>query len=368
MARFTGDKTFQHGKAPGVGVLLVNLGSPDAPEPPSVRRFLREFLLDPRIVEIPRPIWWLILHAFVLPTRPRAVSEAYASIWTDRGSPLTVFSTDLAAGVGEQLRARFGDNIAVELAMRYGDPSVADAMERLRSRNLRRLVVLPLYPQYAAATSGSVFDAVAATLAEWRWVPELRFISDYFDNPAYIGAVADSVRRHRAELGAGELLLFSFHGLPRSVCDDGDPYRCQCYATARLVAQELDLAEDQWEVSFQSRFGKQEWLKPYADIRLEELGQAGVKRIDMCCPGFAVDCLETLEEIAIRGQETFAEHGGEALRYIPALNADDAHAAALAGLIERAVKDWPELEADTPEAVAEREAARQRALALGAPE
>ncbi len=368
MARFTGDKTFQHGEAPGVGVLLVNLGSPDAPEPPSVRRFLREFLLDPRIVEIPRPIWWLILNAFILPTRPRNVAEAYASIWTERGSPLTVYSEDLAAGVAAQLNARFGDRIAVELAMRYGQPSVASAMERLRSRNLRRLVVLPLYPQYAAATSGSVFDAVAATLAEWRWVPELRFISDYFDAPAYISAVAESIRRHRAEHGAGELLLFSFHGLPRSVCDDGDPYRCQCYATARLVARELELNDDEWEISFQSRFGKQEWLKPYADVRLEELGKAGMKRIDMCCPGFAVDCLETLEEIAIRGQETFVEHGGEAVHYIPALNADTAHAVALAGLVERAVKDFPELAAESPEAAGERAAARERALALGAPD
>ena len=312
-----------------VGVLVVNLGTPEAPSPAAVRRYLAEFLWDPRVVELPRPLWWLILNGIILPFRPRRSAHAYQQIWTDRGSPLLLNSRDIAAGVGERL----GAEAMVELGMTYGQPSIAAALERLRARGARRIVVLPLYPQYSGSTAGSVFDRVANTLCGWRWIPELNFISSYHDAPGYIAALAASVREHFAR-GERSHLLLSFHGTPQAFVDAGDPYQGQCLETGCLLATTLGLATTDWSLTFQSRLGRSEWLKPYTDTVLQELPGRGIRRVAVMCPGFASDCLETLEEIALRGRETFLDAGGESFEFIPCLNARADHVAALAALVQ----------------------------------
>ncbi|NJD07159.1 MAG: ferrochelatase [Methylococcaceae bacterium] len=317
------------------GILLVNLGTPEAPTPAAVRRYLAEFLWDPRVVEIPRAIWWLILHGIVLRVRPRKSAKAYQAIWTERGSPLMAGSEALADAIAKRLLDAGRDDCVVAVAMRYGRPAVAERLESLRAQGVTRLVVLPLYPQYAAATTASTFDAVNKVLGGWRYIPELRFISDYHSDPGYIRALADSVQDHWRKQGRGELLLLSFHGLPARSRRQGDPYYDQCLRSADLLAAELGLAADRWKVVFQSRFGSEEWLKPYCVEVLQELPSTGVKSVDVICPGFSVDCLETLEEIAIANREVFLEAGGERYRYIPALNAGEPHAQALASLIAR---------------------------------
>lgn len=315
------------------GILLVNLGTPDAPTPSAVRRYLAEFLWDPRVVEIPRAVWWLILHGIVLRVRPRKSAKAYQAIWTERGSPLMAGSEALADAIAKRLRDAGRDDCVVAVAMRYGRPAVAERLESLRAQGVTRLVVLPLYPQYAAATTASTFDAVSAVLGGWRYIPELRFISDYHSDPGYIRALADSVRAFRQAQGESELLLLSFHGLPARSRRQGDPYYDQCLRSAELLAAELGLPADRWKVVFQSRFGSEEWLKPYCVEVLQELPGAGVKSVDVICPGFSVDCLETLEEIAIANREVFLNAGGQRYRYIPALNADPGHVEALVALI-----------------------------------
>jgi ferrochelatase len=313
------------------GVLLVNLGTPEAPTPVAVRRYLSEFLSDTRVVEIPRVLWWLILHGIVLRIRPRKSARAYKSIWTDRGSPLLALTQDLAYAVRRSLNS---DDIQVAVAMRYGNPSIPSRLEAMRQSGIEKLIVLPLYPQYAAATTASTFDAIAAVFSRWRRIPALDFIADYHDNPAYISAVTHSIQAFRAERGAQALLLFSFHGLPQRCRDLGDPYADQCLYSAEQIATQLGLQSHQWRVVFQSRFGKAEWIKPYCVEVLKSLPSEGIRRVDVVCPGFAVDCLETLEEIAMTNCDIFLKAGGESYRYIPALNADETHAQALAGLIK----------------------------------
>ena len=329
-----------------LGVLLVNLGTPDSPTPVAVRKYLAEFLSDPRVVELPRALWWVILHGVILRFRPRRSAEAYAKIWTDEGSPLLLYSEDVARALNELLPARLAGSVHVELAMSYGRPSIGSALNRLHERAVRRVLVLPMYPQYSNTTTGSVFAAVTRALSKRRWIPELRFINHYHDAKGFVAALAASVRDHWDREGRGERLLFSFHGVPKRTLLEGDPYHCQCQKTARLVAEALELGDDDWFVSFQSRVGREEWLKPYTDETLMHWGSEGVGDIDVLCPAFAVDCLETLEEIAIAGAEQFSQAGGGSLRYIPCLNARDDHVAFLARLIEKNVAGWPEASPD----------------------
>ena len=310
------------------GLLVVNLGTPEAPTTPAVRRYLAEFLSDPRVVELPRWLWLPILHGFVLRVRPARSAAAYRKIWTPAGSPLLVNSRALTDALAERL----GHGYLVRLAMSYGEPSLDAALEALAAE-VERLVVLPLYPQFSASTTGSVFAAVTGKLAERRFVPELRFISHYHEHPRYIASIADSVRAFRAANGSGERLLFSFHGLPRRMVDEGDPYRGQCLATADRVAAALGLDENEWRVSFQSRVGRAEWLRPYTDETVSRWGKKGLGEIDVVCPGFAADCLETLEEIAMQNAELYRASGGGTLRYVPALNARPDHVALLAALV-----------------------------------
>lgn len=326
-------------------VLLVNLGTPSAPNTSATRRYLAEFLSDPRVIELPRVIWLPILYGAILPFRSGRSAAAYRSIWMPEGSPLRVHSERLAAGLDRAL-SEAGLAVPVRLAMSYGQPSIASVLRQLQEEGLRRLIVLPLYPQYSATTTASVFDAVVDELRGWRWLPELHTIADYCAEPAWLDAIADSIRRHWQTSPRGELLLFSFHGLPQRYVDAGDPYFSQCQFSAREIAARLGLSETDWQLCFQSRVGREKWLQPYTDETFKALGSNGVKALDVVSPGFAVDCLETLEEIAIRGAEEFIEAGGERLAYVPALNADAAHIAALAALVRRHGSGWPEFAHD----------------------
>ena len=323
---------------PKTAVLLVNLGTPDAPTTAAVRRYLAEFLSDRRVIETPRWLWWPILHGVILRVRPARSAHAYSSIWTAQGSPLLVYSRALT----DKLSAIFArEGLRVELAMRYGNPSVRDAIARLHADGVRRLLVLPLYPQYSAASTGAAFDAVTNALQTLRWPPELRFINDYHDDARYIDALAASVQAHWQRHGRAQKLLLSFHGLPQRCIDSGDPYLDQCRATAAQLRAKLGLSEDECALSFQSRVGREVWIQPYTEERLDSWPREGIRKIQVLCPGFAVDCLETLEEIAIRDRARFIAAGGESFDYIPALNADDVHVDALAPLIRRHLQGWP---------------------------
>ena len=363
MAKYQGTPEFSHAQPPSTGVLLVNLGTPEAPTPDAVRRFLAEFLWDPRVVEMPRPLWWLILHGVILRLRPSRVAKAYQTVWTEDGSPLLAISKQQLQAVREALAQQTDGRVEVALGMRYGTPSIEAAMQELRSKGMRRLLVLPLYPQYSATTTASIYDAVFGVLKDWRWVPELRLIQHYHDHPPYIDALAASVREHWDRDGRPDRLLLSFHGIPRRNLDAGDPYFCECHTTGRLLAERLELQDGAWQLTFQSRFGRQEWLRPYTDHTLKAWGKEGVGRVDVVCPGFSADCLETLEEIAEQNRELFLHAGGKELRYIPALNARPDHAQALAQLLVRHLQGWDDSSAWTPERL---QLCQQRARSLGA--
>jgi len=330
----------EHGSSDSTGILLVNLGTPDAPTTAAVRRFLKEFLSDPRVVEYPRALWWLVLNGVILRIRPSRSAAAYRKIWTDEGSPLMLHSRAIAARVRERLEHGSPGRFRVELGMTYGDPSIADAIDKLQSAGARRLLVLPLYPQYSGTTTASVFDAVSGKLQSMRWVPEARFINQYHDAPGYIEALAASIREYWQEHGRGSHLLLSFHGVPKYTLEKGDPYYCHCRKSGRLLAEALELGEEEWSLSFQSRVGREEWLRPYTDETVMELGARGVGRLDVACPGFSTDCLETLEEIGMQNAGFFEASGGETLRYIPALNARNDHVEFLAGLIDQHASGW----------------------------
>lgn len=326
---------FVHGTALSTGVLVVNLGTPEAPTTSAVRRFLKQFLWDPRVVEYPRLLWWLILNLVILVIRPPRSAAAYRKIWTDQGSPLMIYSRKVVEG----LRARC-HGVEFELAMTYGQPAVDDAIDKLVARGVRRFLVLPLYPQYSGTTTASVFDAVARKLGRMRWVPEVRFVGSYHDDPGYIESLANSVREYRAQHQAGNKLLMSFHGVPKYTLDGGDPYFCHCQKTARLLAESLQLPDSEWSISFQSRVGREEWLGPYTEDLVREYGADGMGRLDVICPGFSTDCLETLEEIAMQNAECFREAGGGELHYIPALNDRNDHLNALTEVIQRHLGGW----------------------------
>jgi len=326
------------------GVLILNLGTPDAPSTGKVRAYLREFLSDPRVIDIPAVARWLLLNLVILPFRPRKSAALYRKVWTAEGSPLLVITRRQAAGVAALLAREVPAPLHVRVAMRYGNPSVRAALRELAGLGCRRIAVLPLYPQYAAVTTGSTFDAVAAELAGWRWVPELRTIHPYHDAPAYVAALAESVREAWAAAPAAEKLLFSFHGIPRSYFLAGDPYFCHCQKTARLVAERLQLPRERYEVSFQSLFGREEWLRPYTEQTMRAMAAQGVRSLDVICPGFSADCLETLEEIDGLNREIFLHAGGERYRYIPALNDRPDHLRLLADLVLRHLAGWIEPE------------------------
>ncbi len=358
MPQYLGESDYTHGTPDRLGILVVNLGTPDSPDPPAVRRFLAEFLWDPRVVEAPRWLWWLALNGVILRLRPSKSSHAYRQIWTSEGSPLLIHSRAITNDLAH--RNVLGD-AAVALGMTYGQPSIAGALRELKAKGARRILVLPLYPQYSGTTSASVFDRVTSEMQSWRWVPEVRFVMSYADDPVYIDAIATSIRERWQSQGQ-EHLLFSFHGIPRRYLLAGDPYHCQCQKTARLVAQALGLQQQQWSLSFQSQVGREEWLKPYTDQLLLQYANSGPKRLTLVCPGFATDCLETLEEIAIRNRALFLQNGGEYYDYVPALNASEAQLRLLENLIERHTKDW--LSSTTDEELSLRKA---RAMNSGAP-
>jgi len=355
---------YRHGSALRTGVLLVNLGTPDAPNAPALRRYLKEFLSDPRVVEIPKLVWWPILNGIILNVRPKKSAVKYASIWMDEGSPLRVYTERQTRLIDAELRQR-GVDVDVDFAMRYGNPSIPSVIEAMRARGLRRLLVLPMYPQYSSSTTATAFDVLMESFTSMRNQPDLRLIRSFHDHDPYITALAKSVERHWAHHGKGDLLLFSFHGVPKRSLLKGDPYHCECHKTARLVAEKLGLPTSAWRLAFQSRFGKAEWLKPYTSEVIHDLPKQGVKTLDVMCPGFPADCLETLEEIAMEGKEDFLTAGGEHYRYIPCLNDDAVGIGALSDLIEQHLSGWPVKHDDAP-AVSELEYQRARATELGA--
>jgi len=323
--------------AASTAVLLINLGTPAAPTAAAVRRYLAEFLSDPRVIDYPRWLWLPLLHGVILRVRPRASARAYAKIWTPQGSPLLVNSQALCDKLEAQLAP---DNVRVALAMRYGAPSICDVLDALLAGGTRRILLLPLYPQYSATSTATALDAVYAALRRHRYMPDLRSIGDYHDTPEYIGGLAQSVEKYWLTHGHGERLLLSFHGIPQRYADEGDPYSTQCLITARLLRDRLGMTEQTLNVAFQSRVGREKWLAPYTDVALEQLARSGVQHVQVLCPGFAVDCLETLEEIAIRGRERFIAAGGRRLDYIPALNDSPAQVSLLRGLVGRHTPGW----------------------------
>ena len=316
------------------GILLVNLGTPAAPTTAAVKAFLSQFLHDQRVVDLPRYLWCPLLHFIILPTRSPRVAKLYQQVWTEQGSPLMVISLQQRAALEQELK-REGVEVPVELAMTYGSPSMEDGWQALKAKGVNRVILLPLYPQYSVSTTASVFDAWAKAMKKERNLPVVRLIRDYHAHPEYIQALAMSVRRHWEQKGQGDHLLMSFHGIPERYENEGDPYGHQCRRTAALLAEALELEAGQWTACFQSRFGKEEWLKPYTDVTIAGLPAAGIKRLDVVCPAFAADCLETLEEIEVQNREIFMEAGGEQFEYIPALNSDQAHIRMMVSLICR---------------------------------
>lgn len=319
----------QHPLPKRTGVLLVNLGTPDAPTAGAIRRYLREFLSDPRVVELPRVLWLPILYGFILPFRPRKLAHAYASVWDAQGSPLL----KIARAQTEKLRTVLGAEMPIALGMSYGNPSIASALAELDAQGAERILLIPLYPQYSGTTTASVLERVFRELSQRRKLPELHTINDYHDHPGYIEALAQSIREHWQQAGRTDHLLMSFHSIPQKYVDLGDPYDAQCKRTAALLAQALALESGKWSISFQSRLGTEPWLQPYTDKVLPDLAMQGIQSLDVICPGFSADCLETLEEVAIRYRKDFLAAGGKKFRYIPALNDSENHIGFLSALI-----------------------------------
>ncbi|WP_048305987.1 ferrochelatase [Halomonas sp. PR-M31] len=326
---------------PRFGVLMANLGTPDAPTPEAVRRYLAEFLWDERVVDVSRPLWWLILNGVILRFRPRKVAKGYAAVWEEGGSPLLVFGRRQQQALKTRLAERLGEDIPVELAMTYGKPSMEEAGLRLRDAGVERILVLPLYPQFSRSTTAAVFDRLAKALKPCPHLPELRFIRDYHDHPAYIEALANSVREHWQQHGGRRgRLMMSYHGIPQRYADTGDPYPRHCETTSRLLAEALGLQEGEWQMTYQSRFGREEWLKPYTDHTLMALPEQGVEHVDIMSPAFSSDCLETLEELEVENRDNFMKAGGKTYRYIPALNDRDDHIALFVSLVEQHTQGW----------------------------
>jgi ferrochelatase len=361
MPRYDPEPLHQHGGASQPGVLLINLGTPAAPTPAAVRTYLREFLSDPRVVEIPRALWMPILHGAILPTRPSISARRYAAVWSTDGSPLKVHTERQARMLRGYLGERTRAPIEVRWAMRYGSPSIGQSLAELRAQGCDRILALPLYPQYSSSTTGSAWDALSGALRRVRNVPALRFVKHFHDHPGYIEALAQSVRDYWMVTGRPDQLVISFHGVPRFSLDRGDPYHCECQKTGRLLIEALQWPNERSSIAFQSRFGRAEWLKPYTSELLLDLGKRKTGRVDVICPGFVSDCLETLEEIALEGKTTFLEAGGDTFHYIPCLNERDDWLKALADIALKNLLGW--MEAPAKE---ELQRTRERALALGA--
>ncbi len=344
--KYAGNPGFSHQQADKIGVIVTNLGTPNAPTKGALKPYLKEFLSDPRVVEVPRLLWWFILNGVILNIRPKRSAKAYETVWSEQGSPLMVHTRSQAQALAARCQEAFGDQVIVDCAMRYGQPAVADVIENMLSQGVRKLLVLPLYPQYSASTVGSTFDAIAQDFSQRRWLPDFRFISHYHDRPGYIEAVADSIRRYWDKHGRADKLIMSYHGIPKRYLMNGDPYHCECLKTSRLVAQALELGPTEYMTTFQSRFGREEWLKPYTDETLKALPDKGVKSIQVVCPGFSADCLETIEEIGEENRDYFLEAGGERYEYIPALNDEPGHINMLFDMVQENLHGW-QVESDT---------------------
>jgi ferrochelatase len=361
-ARFAPEPPFQHGQTPRTAVLYCNLGTPDSPSTADVRAFLREFLSDPRVVEIPRLIWMIILHGIILRFRPAKSAAKYASIWTPEGSPLKVWTERQTRALQDWLSQR-GHAVLVRYAMRYGSQSIASQLDALKAEGATRVLIVPAYPQYSATTTASLFDAVYAWAGRTRQVPELRFINHYHDHPEFIEALASKVRAAWREHAQPDVLVMSFHGVPERTLHLGDPYHCECFKTARLLGQALQLKPDQYRVTFQSRLGRAKWLQPYTEPTLIEMAGQGVAKVDVICPAFTSDCLETLEEIDMEARAAFLGAGGQTFHYIACPNDEAAFIDALGALSEQHLQGWP---TQNPTDSAALSASRKAALALGA--
>jgi len=355
-----------HGQQSKTGILLVNLGTPEAPTAQALRPYLKEFLSDPRVVEIPRAVWWLILNGIILNTRPKKSAEKYAAIWTPDGSPLKVHTGKQAKLLKGWLSNKVTTPFVVDYAMRYGHPSIPDTLAKMKAAGCDRILILPAYPQYAASSTATAFDAAFAWLQKTRTQPALRTIRHYHDHPGYIHALAANIRDYWQMHGRPDLLLMSFHGVPRYTLDKGDPYHCECQKTGRLLAEALGLEPKQFRLTFQSRFGRAEWIKPYTDKTLDELGRAGTGRVDVVAPGFTADCLETLEELAMEGRATFLAAGGKEFHYIPALNEHPQWIDALGRIALENLGGWVSDTFDRDADHQAREVSKNRALAMGA--
>ncbi len=340
MVKYIGEKDYEHGSKEKIGVLITNLGTPDAPNKKELKVYLNQFLSDPRVIELPKILWQIILKLVILQIRPSKSAEAYKQIWTDNGSPLL----DIANRQLNKIQSSFSsknENIVFEVGMRYGNPSIPDALLKLQKKQVRRLLVLPMYPQYCAATTGSTFDEVTNVLQNWRWIPEMRFINQYFEEKNYIEALSNSIKSFWKNTSKPQKIIFSYHGIPKRYLTNGDPYHCFCLKTTRLVKENMGLSDDEIMTTFQSRFGREEWLKPYTSETLKELPKQGIKNIHIISPGFSSDCLETLEELEEENKEYFMESGGENYHYIPCLNDHDDHIDVFVNLIKKHTQGWP---------------------------
>ena len=340
MVKYIGEKDYEHGSKEKIGVLITNLGTPDAPNKKELKVYLNQFLSDPRVIELPKILWQIILKLVILQIRPSKSAEAYKQIWTDKGSPLL----DIANRQLNKIQSSFSsknENIVFEVGMRYGNPSIPDALLKLQKKQVRRLLVLPMYPQYCAATTGSTFDEVTNVLQKWRWIPEMRFINQYFEEKNYIEALSNSIKSFWKKTSKPQKIIFSYHGIPKRYLTNGDPYHCFCLKTTRLVKENMGLSDDEIMTTFQSRFGREEWLKPYTSETLKELPKQGIKNIHIISPGFSSDCLETLEELEEENKEYFMESGGENYHYIPCLNDHDDHIDVFVNLIKKHIQGWP---------------------------
>ena len=364
--RYLKEPDHTHGQPARTGILLINLGTPEAPTAEALRPYLKEFLSDPRVVEIPRAVWWLILNGIILNTRPKKSAEKYASIWTASGSPLKVHTEKQAKLLKGWLGEKIATPFLVEYAMRYGNPSVPDTLARMKAAGCDRILILPAYPQYAASSTATAFDVAFAWLKQTRNQPALRTLKHYHDHPAYIQALVANIHDYWQMHGRPDVLLMSFHGVPRYTLDKGDPYHCECQKTGRLLAEALGLAPSQFRLTFQSRFGRAEWLKPYTDKTLEELGRKGVKRVDVVAPGFVADCLETLEELAMEGRASFLAAGGKEFHYIPALNEHPRWIDALGQIALENLGGWVSDTWDRDAAEQARQTTKNLAIAMGA--
>ena len=340
MVKYIGEKDYEHGSKEKIGVLITNLGTPDAPEKRELKVYLNQFLSDPRVIELPRILWQILLKFVILQIRPSRSAAAYKKIWTEKGSPLLVIANNQL----NKIKSSFLDsneNIVFEIGMRYGNPSIKEALLKLQKQQVRRLLVLPMYPQYCAATTGSTFYEVTNVLHKWRWIPELRFINQYFEEKNYIEALSNSIKKFWKKNQKPQKIIFSYHGIPKRYLTNGDPYHCFCLKTTRLVKEYMGLSDGEIMTTFQSRFGREEWLKPYTSETLKELPKQGIKNIHIISPGFSSDCLETLEELEEENKEYFLESGGENYNYIPCLNDSEDHIDMFVNLIKKHTQGWP---------------------------